>query len=123
VAKKAERIGAKKKVHRVEREGKPAVPRVFTDLSEVEKDLVSHMEQGWRLETDSPGGNPVLRHPKSDEVIRPMSGNRSTVEALEERGLIVGARDASRSPLRGGLRNQRRRRAGAFELPSIVPKL
>ena len=81
VAKKAERIGAKKKVHRVEREGKPAVPRVFTDLSDAEKDLVSHMEQGWRLEAGSLGGNPVLHDPKSDEVIRAMSANRSTLEA------------------------------------------
>lgn len=56
-----------------------------------------HMEQGWRLETDSLGGNPVLRDPKSDEVIRPMSANRSTVEALEKRGLIV--RGKGREPL------------------------
>ena len=47
------------------------------------------MEQGWRLETDSLGGNPVLRNMKSDDVIRPLSANRSTVKALENRGLIV----------------------------------
>ena len=71
--KKAEHIGAKKKARSVTREGKPAVPRVFTDLSAAEKDLVSHLEQGRRLESDSLGGNPVLRDPKSDEVIRAMS--------------------------------------------------
>jgi hypothetical protein len=60
-----------------------------SDLSDAEKDLLSHVERGWRLETDSLGGNPVLRDPKSDEVIRPMSANRGTVEALEKRGLIV----------------------------------
>ena len=52
-------------------------------------DLVSHMEQGWRLEADSLGGNPVLRSLKDGEVIRPLSANRGTVEALERRGLIV----------------------------------
>jgi|SRR5215469_265111 len=79
--KKAEHIGAKKKARSVAREGKPAVSRVFTDLSDAEKDLVSHMEQGWRLEAGSLGGNPVLHDPKSDEVIRAMSANRSTLEA------------------------------------------
>src|SRR5205814_924723 len=29
---------------------------VFTELSDAEKDLMSHMEQGWRLETDSLSG-------------------------------------------------------------------
>ena len=62
---------------------------MFTELSDAEKDLMSHMEQGWRLETDSLGGNPVLRSLKDDEVVRPLSANRSTVEALEKRGLIV----------------------------------
>jgi hypothetical protein len=58
-------------------------------LTEAEEDLLRQMEQGWRLETDSLGGNPVLHDLKSDEVIRPLSANRSTVEALEERGLIA----------------------------------
>jgi hypothetical protein len=58
-------------------------------LSDAEKGLMSHMEQGWRLETDSLGGNPVLRSLKDDEVVRPLSANRSAVEALEKRGLIV----------------------------------
>jgi hypothetical protein len=63
--------------------------RVPKDLSDAEADLVSHMEQGWRLETNSLGGNPVLRELKHDEVIRPLSANRSTVEALQKRGVIV----------------------------------
>jgi hypothetical protein len=53
------------------------------------------METGWQLGTDSLGGNLLLR--KDDEVIRPMSANRSTVEALEKRGLIVPAK--AREPL------------------------
>jgi hypothetical protein len=57
-------------------------------LTEGEQDLLSHMEQGWQLETDSLGSEPVLRRLKDDEVMRPASVNRSTVQALEKRGLI-----------------------------------
>ena len=57
-------------------------------LTEAEQDLLTHLEQGYELETDSLGGNPVLRRLKDDEVIRPLSANRSTIRALEERGLI-----------------------------------
>jgi hypothetical protein len=46
------------------------------------------MENGYQLETDSLGGNPVLRRLKDDLVLRPASANRNTVKALEERGLI-----------------------------------
>lgn len=57
-------------------------------LTEAEQDLLAHMEQGYQLETDSLGGNPILRRLKDDEVIRPLSANRSTIKALKERGLI-----------------------------------
>jgi len=57
-------------------------------LTEVEQDLLAHMEQGYQLETDSLGGNPILRRLKDDEVVRPLSSNRNTIKALEERGLI-----------------------------------
>lgn len=58
-------------------------------LTEAEQDLLAHIEQGYQLETDSLGGNPVLRRlKKDDEVIRPLSANRNTIKALEERGLI-----------------------------------
>ncbi len=57
-------------------------------LTETEQDLLAHMEQGYQLETDSLGGNPVLRRLKDTEVIRPLSANRNTIKALEERGLI-----------------------------------
>jgi hypothetical protein len=87
VKRKTVQIHAKKKSRTPVREKSPE--RHPSDLSEAEKDLVSHMERGWRLETNSLGGNPVLRDSKSNEVIRPMSANRSTVEALEKRGLIV----------------------------------
>lgn len=57
-------------------------------LAEAEQDLLSHMEDGYQLETDSLGGNPVLRHLKDNEQMRPLSANRNTVKAMEQRGLI-----------------------------------
>jgi hypothetical protein len=57
-------------------------------LTEAEQDLLTHMEQGYELETDLLGGNPILRRLKDGEVIRPLSANRNTIKALEERGLI-----------------------------------
>ncbi|MGA7377242.1 MAG: hypothetical protein WBW36_12900 [Candidatus Sulfotelmatobacter sp.] len=58
-------------------------------LTEAEKDLLSHMEDGYQLETDSLGGNPILRRLKDSEEIRPLSANRNTIKAMEERGLII----------------------------------
>jgi hypothetical protein len=57
-------------------------------LTETEQDLLSHMLDGYQLETDSLGGNPVLRRSKDNEEIRPLSANRNTIKALEQRGLI-----------------------------------
>jgi hypothetical protein len=65
-------------------------------LTEAEQDLVSQMEHGYQLETDSLGGDPVLRS-KDVEVVRPASANRNTVKALEDRGLI--AQGKGRDPL------------------------
>jgi hypothetical protein len=66
-------------------------------LTEAELDLLTHMEKGFQLETDSLGGNPILRHLKDDDVIRPLSVNRNTIKALEERGLIHSGK--GRDPL------------------------
>jgi hypothetical protein len=66
-------------------------------LTEVEEDLLSQMEHGYQLETDSLGGNPVLRRMKDNEVVRPFSANRNTIKALQERGLITPGK--SRDPL------------------------
>jgi len=49
------------------------------------------------IETDSLGGDPVLRRLRDDEVVRPASASRNTVKALEERGLISSGK--SRDPL------------------------
>jgi len=57
-------------------------------LTETEQDLISHMQQGYQLETDSLGGDPILRRLKDNEVIRPLSANRNTIKAMEQRGLI-----------------------------------
>jgi hypothetical protein len=66
-------------------------------LTEAEQDLISQMEHGYQLETDSLGGDPVLRS-KDGEVVRPASANRNTVKALEDRGLIVQGK--GRDPLK-----------------------
>jgi hypothetical protein len=67
---------------------KKEAPRVPPKLTEPELDLLGHMEQGYQLETDSRGADPVLRNSKDGEVIRPVSVNRNTIKILEERGLI-----------------------------------
>jgi len=57
-------------------------------LTETEQDLLSHLQDGYQLETDLLGGNPVLRRLKDNEEIRPLSANRNTIKAMEQRGLI-----------------------------------
>ena len=57
-------------------------------LTETEQDLLSQIQDGHQLETDSLGGNPVLRRLKDNEEIRPLSANRNTIKAMEKRGLI-----------------------------------
>jgi hypothetical protein len=77
---------------------KKQAPDLLPKLSETEQDLLWHMKHGYRLETDSLGADPVLRNSKDDEVIRPASANRNTVNALQKRGLITPAK--SRNPLK-----------------------
>ena len=67
-------------------------------LSETEQDLLSHLQNGYQLETDLQGGDPLLRRLKDSEVIRPLSATRNTVKALEDRGLIAPAK--GNDPLR-----------------------
>jgi hypothetical protein len=57
-------------------------------LTETEQDLLSHIQHGYQLETDSLGSNPVLRRLKDNEEMRPLSASRNTIKALEQRGLI-----------------------------------
>jgi hypothetical protein len=57
-------------------------------LTEAEQDLLSHIQDGYQLQTDSLGSNPVLRRLKDNEEIRPLSANRNTIKAMERRGLI-----------------------------------
>jgi len=60
----------------------------FYELTGILQDLLSHIQDGYQLETDSLGGNPILRRLKDNEEIRPLSANRNTIKALEKRGLI-----------------------------------
>jgi len=42
-------------------------------LTEGEQDLLSHMHNGYQLETNSLGGDPILRRLKDSEVVRPLA--------------------------------------------------
>jgi len=66
-------------------------------LSESEQDLLTHIERGYELETDSLGGNPILRRLKDNEVLRPDAANGSTVRALEQSGLIRPGKGTGKS--------------------------
>ena len=78
---------------------KKKTPDVSPKLTETEQDLLSHIQDGYQLETDSLGGNPVLRRLKDNEEIRPLAANRNTIKALEQRGLISPRK--GRDPCRG----------------------
>jgi hypothetical protein len=52
---------------------KHTVAVIPSDLTETERDLLSHLQNGYELETDSLGGDPLLRRRKDQEVIRPLS--------------------------------------------------
>jgi hypothetical protein len=71
------------------------VANVLPKLTEIEQDLLSHIQDGYQLETDSLGGNPVLRRSKDNDEVRPLSASRNTIKALEQRGL---PRQGSRPP-------------------------
>ena len=64
--------------------------KILDALTEVEQDLLWHMEHGWQLEADSFGSTLQLR--KGNEIRRPAAANRNTIKALEERGLIVAGK-------------------------------
>jgi hypothetical protein len=70
---------------------KQSADRVPSGLTETEQDLLSHLQNGYQLETESLGGDLLLRRLKNNEVIRPLSATRNTVKALQERGLIAPA--------------------------------
>jgi hypothetical protein len=75
-----------------------SVPVAPSDLSETEQDLLSHLQDGYEMETDTLESDVLLRQPKTKETIRPLSATRNTVKALEERGLIAPAK--GNEPLR-----------------------
>ena len=76
---------------------KKKAAKVTPKLTDGEQDLLSQMQAGYQLETDSLGANPVLRDLKDGDVIRPVSANASSVKALQERGLIHATK--GRDPL------------------------
>ena len=79
-----------KKKHDKDAEGKGS-GEMASSLTKIEQDLLSHLQAGYQLETDSLGADPLLRRLKDNEVIRPQSVTLNTIKALEERGLIAPA--------------------------------
>jgi hypothetical protein len=61
---------------------KKKAANVAAKLSDTEQDLLAQLEEGYQLETDSLGGNPILRRLKDNEMLRPADANASTVKAL-----------------------------------------
>ena len=57
---------------------KKTTANLLPKLTEIEQELLSHIQDGYELETDSLGGNPILRRLKDNEEIRPLSANRNT---------------------------------------------
>ena len=76
---------------------KKKAANLLPKLTEIEQDLLSHIQDGYQLETDSLGGNPILRRLKDNEEIRPLSANRNTIKALEKLGFISSGK--GRDPL------------------------
>ena len=72
--------------------GESNAPAVPSDLSDSERDLLIHVQDSYELETDSFGGDVLLRRPKDEKAIRPPSATRNTIEALQKRGLIAPAK-------------------------------
>ena len=46
---------------------KKKAANLLPKLTETERDLLSHIQGGYQLETDSLGGNPVLRRVKDND--------------------------------------------------------
>lgn len=76
-------------------------------LTESEQGLLTHIQEGYELETDSLGGNPVLRSRKNSEVLRPADANASTVKALQLRGLLQPGKGRDPLTIRWRLRKEK----------------
>jgi hypothetical protein len=70
---------------------KKAETKLPPKLTETEQNLLWHLTHGYQLEVSGVENAPVLRRLKDNEIVRPASVNRSTIRALEERGLISAA--------------------------------
>jgi hypothetical protein len=71
--------------------------KATAELTEIEANLLSEMENGFDLENNPLEGGLLLRKAKGNQTLRPASVNLNTVKALEERGLIQAVK--SRAPL------------------------
>ena len=64
------------------------IAKAAPKLSKTEEDLLTHLTDGYQLETDPFGSSLLLRNLKDGSVVRTAAANQNTIKALEERGLI-----------------------------------
>lgn len=67
---------------------KKTATKLRPNLTETQRDLLLYLTNGYQLEVGAVETAPVLRRLKDDEIVRPPGVSRSTIRALEERGLI-----------------------------------
>lgn len=72
----------------------PSKTRLPPKLTGTEEDLLWHLNHGYQVESGSVRGGLLLRRLKDDAVLRTASANRSTIRALEQRGLVSASGDA-----------------------------
>jgi hypothetical protein len=60
---------------------KKKAANLLPKLTETEQDLLSHIQDGYQLETDSLGGNPVLRRLTDEETC----GSRDSDQVIRSR--------------------------------------
>jgi hypothetical protein len=70
--------------------GKKKPAGLLPKLTETEQDLLSHIQNGYQLETDSLGGNPVLRRLKDNEESKCQS--KHTVDRLNPQPSVRSGR-------------------------------
>jgi hypothetical protein len=74
--------------------GSTRSPQPRPKLSKREDDLLSHMRNGYQLQTSLWWDNPILRHLKDNIEVR-STANRGTIETLQRQGLIAMAKEGS----------------------------
>ena len=81
-------------------------------LTPSEEDLLTHLENGYQLESSSLERGPLLRNLKDNSLVRATSANRGTIKALEDRGLIQAKAEGLTTIWRAANRSKERKKSG-----------